>query len=317
MRLGWMVVVVSLVALTGCGLRADDQSQGQDQSQRQDQSGTWTIESGGRQRSYGLYVPASVPDPAPLVLMLHGAFGDADHAQRYYGWDAAADRYGFVVAYPDGINRAWAAGGGCCGRPGRERVDDVAFLTAVVADVSQRVPVDPDRVYATGMSNGGMMAYRLACDTTLFAAIAPVAATLVGDCPAPAPTSVLHIHGLTDNVIRYDGGPGRAANAVDGEPVDAVVDLWRTVASCPAPREVTEGVVTTSTAQCPQGRHVELVTIAEAGHQWPGSSTSAAQRAMGADPPSDAIDATTVIAEFFLAHPRTGGGAHAASAAAN
>lgn len=303
MRLWSVVIVLGLLALTGCRPAADNQSQSQSQS------GTWSIESGGLQRSYSLYVPPSPPDPAPLVLMLHGALGSAEHSQAHYGWDAAADQYGFVVAYADGLGRTWAAGDGCCGRPGREQVDDVGFLTAVVADVSRRVVIDPDRIYAAGMSNGGMMAYRLACDTTLFAAIASVAATLAGECPSPAPISVLHIHGTEDGVIRYDGGPGRAADAVDGPPVVSVVDMWRTVDGCDAPRDVIEGVVTTSSAQCPEGRSVVLATIAGAGHQWPGSSTSPAQQAMGADPPSDAINATTLIAEFFLAHPHQNGGA--------
>lgn len=305
MRLWSVVLVLGLLALTGCRPAADSESESESQSQSQ--NGTWTIESGGQQRSYALYVPASVPDPAPLVLMLHGAFGSAEHSQEYYGWDAAAERYGFVVAYAEGLGRAWAAGGGCCGRPGREQVDDVGFLTAVVADVSRRVAIDPDRVYATGMSNGGMMAYRLACDTTIFAAIAPVAATLAGECPSPAPVSVLHIHGTEDGIIRYDGEPGRAADHVTGPAIVSLVDMWRTVDGCDAPREATEGVVTTSSAECPAGRSVVLVTVAGAGHQWPGSSTSLAQRVIGADPPSDAIDATTLIAEFFLAHPRAHG----------
>lgn len=301
MRLWSVMVVLGLLALTGCRPAADSPSQSP--------NGTWTIESGGQQRSYVLYVPASAPDPAPLVLMLHGAFGSADHSQEHYGWDAAADRYGFVVAYPDGLGRAWAAGGGCCGRPGREQVDDVAFLTAVVADVGRRVAIDPDRIYAAGMSNGGMMAYRLACDTTIFAAVAAVAATLAGDCPSPEPVSVVHIHGTEDTIIRYDGGPGRAADVVTGPPIVSLVDMWRMVDGCDAPREVTEGVVTTSTAECPGGRSVVLVTVAGAGHQWPGSSMSPAQRAMGADPPSNAIDATTLVAEFFLTHPRANGDA--------
>ncbi|MBX6749427.1 MAG: polyhydroxybutyrate depolymerase, partial [Micromonosporaceae bacterium] len=102
MRLWSVVVVLGLLVLTGCRPAADSPSQSQSQSQ----NGTWTIESGGQQRSYALYVPASVPDPAPLVLMLHGALGSADHSEEYYGWDAAAERYGFVVAYAEGLGRA-------------------------------------------------------------------------------------------------------------------------------------------------------------------------------------------------------------------
>jgi polyhydroxybutyrate depolymerase len=305
MRSWWVIAVLGLVTLAGCGAATEDRHQ-ETEDRRSGQSGTWTITSGGQSRSYRLYVPASAPDPAPLVLMLHGAFGNAEHAQRHYGWDAAADRYGLVVAYPDGWHRSWAAGG-CCGRPDRDGIDDVGFLTDVVADVSRRIAIDQRQIFAAGMSNGGMMAYRLACDTTLFAAVASVAGTAVGDCPDPAPVSVLHIHGLDDDVIRFDGGQGRAGDAVAGRPVATVMDLWRTTAGCPAPSEVTEGEVTTSRVECPQGRVIELVTIAGAGHQWPGGTLAPQQRAWDADPPSDAIDATTLIAEFFLAHPRSGG----------
>ncbi len=267
---------------------------------------TYTLDFEGQQRSYRLYVPVTIPadKPAPLVLMLHGGFGTAEHAQEHYGWDAAADKHGFVVAYPDGAGRAWNAGGGCCGASGREGVDDVGFISEVVADVGRRLNVDPQRVYATGMSNGAMMSYRLACDTTLFAAIAPVAGTLVGDCPTPAPVSVLHIHGLDDDRVRYDGEKGVGVAEVDGEPIASLVETWRDVDECDAPSTTADGPVTTVAAQCPHERDVVLVTIAGAGHQWPGSSTNAVQQALGADEPTTAIDATEVIAEFFLAHPR-------------
>ncbi|POY06589.1 polyhydroxybutyrate depolymerase, partial [Mycobacterium kansasii] len=95
-----------------------------------------TIDVGGVQRSYRLYKPAGLPRAAPLVVMLHGGFGSARQAERSYDWDELADSEKFVVAYPDGLNRAWNAnGGGCCGRSAREGVDDVAFVNAAVAAV--------------------------------------------------------------------------------------------------------------------------------------------------------------------------------------
>ena len=131
--------------------------------------------------------------------MLHGYSGSARQAERDYGWDGLADSEKFVVAYPDGLGRAWNVDGeGCCGRPGREGVDDVGFITAAVADIAENVGIDPARVYATGMSNGGIMSYTLACNTGIFAAIGPVAATQlepvpvaasdVGACTSTAPT---------------------------------------------------------------------------------------------------------------------------------
>ena len=131
-----------------------------------------TISVGGHDRTYRLYKPAGLPASAPLVVMLHGGFGSAAQAERSYGWDGLADSAKFVVAYPDGLNRAWNVnGGGCCGRPAKEGIDDVGFITAAVADIGRNVSIDGSRVYAAGMSNGGMLSYTLACDTTLFRSI--------------------------------------------------------------------------------------------------------------------------------------------------
>src|SRR5689334_4991712 len=109
---------------------------------------TMTVD--GRSRSYHLYVPAGLSGPAPLVVMLHGGFGSGSQAETSYGWDEQADTGHFVVAYPDGLNRAWNVGGGCCGEPGRTGVDDVAFITAMVGEIGRLTAIDPARVYATG-----------------------------------------------------------------------------------------------------------------------------------------------------------------------
>lgn len=244
-----------------------------------------TVTVGGTERAYRLYIPAGVSPAAPLVVMLHGGFGSAAQAERAYGWNQLADSAKFVVAYPDGVGRAWDSGGGCCGRPGRDEVDDVGFVATAVRDIAVNVGIDPARIYATGISNGGMMAYELACNTVLFAAIAPDSATQMGSCPAPSPTSVLHIHGTADRMIRYDGQPGAGFAAVDGPTVPDVNVFWRTVDGCAQPTTTVAGALTTSTAQCPAGRSVELVTVAGGGHEWPSF-------------------ATTMIWDFFAAHPR-------------
>jgi len=267
---------------------------------------TRTVTVGGAARTFRLYRPASLPGsgPVPLVVMLHGGFGSAKQAEEAYGWDARADAAGFVVAYPDGVDRAWNVGGGCCGSPGRTGVDDVAFISRVVADVEGVLPIDPARVYATGISNGGLLAYRLACDTRLFAAIGPDSATLLGPCPNPAPVSVVHIHGTADRNIRYDGGPGDGVAKIDGPAVPDVLASWRQVDGCAAPVVTVAAPLTTSVATCPAGRTVELVTIDGAGHQWPGAaSRPAVERLLGLDPPSDALNATDTIWRFFATHP--------------
>lgn len=273
-----------------------------------------TVRVDGRERTYRLYRPAGVPltGPVPLVVMLHGALGSGEQAESAYGWNAAADRGGFLVAYPDGLNRAWAVGPECCGAPARDGVDDAGFVIRLAETLTAELPVDPGRVYVTGISNGGMLAYLLACRTDVFAAVAPVAATLLGDCPTPRPVSLIHIHGDADRTVPYAGGPGRPVNAgggklptkVDGPPVPELAARWRAADRCDPPARRTDAPVTTVEARCPDGRGVTLITVAGAGHQWPGAAPRGNGRLLRLDPPSTALDATDTIWRFFQAHPR-------------
>jgi polyhydroxybutyrate depolymerase len=258
--------------------------------------------SGGGQRTFLVHRPAGEPPQAgyPLVMMLHGGFGSGEQAEKAYGFDALADSEGFVVVYPDGLDRAWNAGGDCCGTPGREQVDDVGFLTAVIARVTELTRIDAHRRYLTGMSNGAMMTYRLACQTTIFAAIAPVAGTQLVDCPAARPVSVLHIHGDADTRVRLDGRRGEGVAHITGPPISSVLSGWRDRDGCAAQHTSTRSPVTTSIAECPQGRSVEWIVVAGAGHQWPGAAGSGT---IGGDPPSEALSATSVIWDFFTRHP--------------
>lgn len=270
-------------------------------------SSSHTIESGGRQREYRLYRPADLADPAPLVVMLHGGFGSAAQAESYYGWDAEADSGHFLVLYPDGVDRAWNVGGGCCGKPAASGIDDVAFVSAAVAAVRAEIPVSANRIYATGISNGGLLAYRLACDTKLFAAIGPDSATLLGPCRDPAAISVIHVHGTADRNIPYDGGRGDGFAHINGPAIPSLIATWRATDACAPPTSTVSGVVTVSIAACPEGRAVELITIAGAGHQWPGSpSKPLIQRILGTDPPATALNATEEIWRFFAAHAAPG-----------
>jgi polyhydroxybutyrate depolymerase len=270
---------------------------------------TQTIESGGVSRTFEVYRPPGLPDGAPLVVMLHGGFGTGAQAEHSYHWDTEADNGHFLVAYPDGLNRAWNAGT-CCGEPQHVNADDVGFITAMVGAIEQQIPVDRARVYATGMSNGAMMALRLGCQTDTFAAIAPVAGTLLTDCSHARPTSVLQIHGTADDRVPYNGGPGKAFAAngnprVDGPSVEAVNATWRGIDGCGQPSSSTTGAVTTQTAGCADGRTVELISVADAGHQWPGGEPSpVAQRVAGIPAPSTALDATDTIWQFFARSQR-------------
>ncbi len=262
------------------------------------------VKSGGTFRTYRLYRPRGLTGAAPLVVMLHGGFGDGAQAERDYHWNTEADRGRFVVAYPNGILRAWNVGT-CCGAPEGINIDDVGFITTMVAAIERRTPIDPARVYATGMSAGAMMALRLGCQTDTFAAIAPVAGTLLTDCSHAQPTSVLQIHGTADDRVPYNGGPGKPRSLdgtprVDGPSVPSVNATWRSIDACAPPTSNTSGTVTTETATCADGRTVELISVAGAGHQWPGGKAKPVlEKLAGIPAPSTALDATGTIWQFF------------------
>jgi polyhydroxybutyrate depolymerase len=270
---------------------------------------TQTVDVGGVSRTFHLYRPPGLSDGAPLVVMLHGGFGTGAQAERSYHWDNEADAGHFLVAYPDGLGRAWNAGT-CCGEPQRSNTDDVGFITAMVGAIGQEMPIDRARVYATGMSNGAMMALRLGCQTDTFAAIAPVAGTLMTDCSGARPASVLQIHGTADDRVPYNGGPGKAFSAdgtarVDGPSVEAVNATWRGIDGCGQANSTTAGDVTTQTAGCADGRTVELISVTGAGHQWPGGDPSPLAQRIGNMPaPSTALNATDTIWQFFAPNRR-------------
>jgi len=276
-----VAVLGVLLVIAGCGGRDAGKPSGFVEG-----TSVHTISVGGHDRSYRLYKPKGLPAPAALVVVLHGGFGTGDYAERNYGWDQLADSQKLVVAYPSGLNRAWNVNGaGCCGRPAKEGVDDVGFITAAVADIEHNIGINASHVYATGMSNGGMMDYTLACDTTLFAAIGPVSGTQLDPCRSPHPVSVMHIHGTADPLIPYGGGPGHGFVHLDGPPIQDINAFWRNVDHCASPAATTSGSVTTSTAGCPDNRRVVLITVDGGGHHWPDF-------------------ATEKLWQFFAAHPR-------------
>jgi polyhydroxybutyrate depolymerase len=184
-------------------------------------SGTFpneTIVSGGLERSYLLYVPTSYEPnrPMPLVFNFHG-LGSSGIAQFGYTEMAAlAEKFKFILVAPNGLGNSWN-GGFCCGDAAENGIDDVGFTSDMIDEISSSYCVNSDRVYATGISNGGFMSYRLACDLAdRIAAIGPVAAANVTFSCAPSrPVPVLAMNGTDDILVGYAGGdrghlsPGR------------------------------------------------------------------------------------------------------------
>jgi polyhydroxybutyrate depolymerase len=254
-----------------------------------------TMAFGGLDRTYRVHKPVGLAAAAPLVVMLHGGFGDGEQAESSYGWDQLADSTKFVVAYPNGVGQTWN-GHGCCGKAAQENIDDVGFITAMVGQISATLPIDTSRVYAAGISNGGIMTLALACSSSLFAAIGSVAATQLDPCTAPHPTSVVQIHGSADRLVPYLGGEG--ASTVNGPSIPDVDEFWRKVDQCGPPDVIVRAPVTTSTAACADRRSVELITVEGGRHQWPGGTTFLEKFG-----PTHALNATETIWQFFAAHP--------------
>jgi polyhydroxybutyrate depolymerase len=252
------------------------------------------IEIDGQPREFRVFRPEKLPESAPLVVMIHGWGFTAEQIERDYGWNDVAEKHQFVVAYPQGVGLSFNAAGDCCGPAADNDVDDVAFITAIVERLQKALPIDNDRIYAAGMSNGGVMAYALACRTSLFAAIGVVAGTQVGGCRVPRPTSVIQVHGLADTIVRLDGGPAIVPGA---QPVPRVVSNWRRISSCQDPERSQRSLVTTIRAECADNREVTLVTIDGEGHTWPGHAGSTAP-----------WDATTELWQFFSNRSARDGG---------
>lgn len=252
-----------------------------------------SLNSSGTGRTYLLYVPPGYDGSRamPLVLNFHGLGSNGEQQHLYSGLIPIAEREGFLVASPDGINRSWLL------TPG---VNDIAFTRDLVAEISRLVCVDPDRVYATGMSNGGFMSAAVACGASdLVAAVAPVAGLtgVSGLCGEPVP--FIEFHGTDDRIVPYEAG----ILAPTGGPfagVPALMEEWAEHNGCegdPVERRVSETVVFREYQGCdaPTGHYV----IEGGGHTWPGGL---AIERLGST--TKEISAAETAWAFFEANPR-------------
>jgi polyhydroxybutyrate depolymerase len=241
----------------------------------------------GVRRSFLVYAPPSYVRgaPVPLVIGLHCRPCDGAFLRRLTGFDAVADRHGFLVAYPDGVGGAFN-GMTCCGR-----ADDVTFLRELARELVTTWGADPDRVYLAGISNGGDMSYRAAVETEgVFAAIGVVSAGYAGARAADAayvpraPVSLVTVIGTADRgYSSYDTGMTR----------------WQERLRCsPAPAEAPAPAVARTVARCGDGSTVEVYRVTGMGHVWPG----AAAGTLGW--PEAPFSATEVLWRFFAEHPR-------------
>ncbi|HEU0296456.1 MAG TPA: PHB depolymerase family esterase [Anaerolineales bacterium] len=254
-----------------------------------------TLSSGGVTRHYILHVPSSYrPENAvALILNFHGYTSNSGQEENLSDMSAKADREGFLVVYPDGIDTTWFTGSGKDGQR------DQQFIRDLIAALEGQYNIDPKRIYATGISNGGGMTNQLACDMAdAIAAIAPVAGAynFWQNCHPSRPVPVLAFHGLDDNIVPYEGGTRKAIEP----PIKEWAAAWATRNGCSSTPDVTTpmNTVTVHTwSNCKEDADVILYAVANHGHSWPGSPV------MPESSTSQAINATDLMWDFFQAHP--------------
>jgi polyhydroxybutyrate depolymerase len=282
-----------------------------------------SLQVGNLTRSFWVHLPGgSKPGaPSPLVFVLHGGAGaSAQLMSRRYGFNAIADREGFIVVYPYGVDGQWNDGRGKTFRRAKDNssVDDVGFIDAVIEDLAREFAVDRRRIYVTGMSNGGMMTYRLGIELgTKLAAIAPMIANIpvniVKKKPS-SPLSVLIMNGTDDPLVPWRGGPVRVFGSDYGEVVstEQSVQYWLDGDKIPAkPDRVllpdpvpTDGCRVELVTYRKEGSPLEvlLYAIRGGGHEIPGSSTREMPRLLGRKCMD--INAAEIVWQFFKRHAR-------------
>lgn len=269
---------------------------------------SFAIQHDGRTRTYRVHVPRGYTpsEPAPLVVALRAGTADARDPDGFYGLTRESDRQGFVAVFPDayrgtgsGTPVGWNAGNWHGGG-----ANDVGFIETVVNNVFGQLSIARQRIYAAGMSDGGMMAYRLACELPhVFTAVASVAGTdNTAACTPDKPVSVLHLHARNDRRMPYDGGADPLAKAkmpsLTSAPQTAA--KWARLDGCQeAPQPVLQqsGASCEAYTYCRGQAEVRLCSTDTGGHSWPGSI-----KHQGEDAPSQALSATKTIWSFFSAH---------------
>jgi polyhydroxybutyrate depolymerase len=263
---------------------------------------SWTIMSGGMSRTVEVHIPKSYDPtkPTALVINFHGYTSNGMQQELITGMSTKADAENFVVLYPEGTGSPTSFNAGsCCGTAASGNVDDIGFTRDIITTAGDKLCLDGKRVFVTGFSNGGFMSHRIACELAdRVAAVAPVSGVLgiaAADCAPARPISVIDFHGQSDTTVPYTGdasyGWPSATDTFAG---------WAMRDGCTdgtPPVTYTKGDVSCATySQCTGGTQVELCTVSDGGHAWPGSSVPLPGTTQN-------INATDAMWTFFTMHP--------------
>lgn len=269
-----------------------------------------------RKRTYNMYVPESIkPGASPaVVFVLHGGGGNAKQIEKYTNFSSLADREGFIVVYPQGFDKQWNDGRDVIqSRAHRLKIDDVKFITSIIDMMELKYHIDRKKVFACGISNGGFMSLRLACEIPdKLAAVASVAASMPkGEwvrCNPQSKISVLLINGDADPLVPFNGGYVKIGNKKRGEcePVIMAFDFWKRVAGFTQRPYYTNIVDADKGDQTlcffefyksPDGYETGLIHVKNGGHTWPGAQPYLTEKIVGKV--SRDFNATAEIWEFF------------------
>ncbi|MEZ6012833.1 MAG: PHB depolymerase family esterase [Hyphomonas sp.] len=305
--------IISLMVLAAVSCLGACAGQGKSEAvnEREEASGPGTlvrrtIRSAGDDRTYDIYVPASASGPLPLVIALHGGGGNSSSMVASAGWVKKAKAEGFIAVFPNGVGRmekryTWNAGG-CCAFAMTEKSPDVKFIGDLIDAVEASEPVDRQRVYLTGMSNGGMLTFRVAAELgDKLSAVGTVVGAMFEDQPLPKGNMpIVMINAVQDGVVPYDGGMSpmplvRKSQTAPFLPARETAKRWASWNHCSGePLAARKASVVTETFEGCTADTV-FITLEEGGHGWPGGQAlrESPEQASGA------ISATDELWAFF------------------
>jgi polyhydroxybutyrate depolymerase len=314
--LAFATVAVLSALLTASPVAAEDTAQ------QTDRDYTATLEWAGFERTYHVHVPASYDgtSPVPLVVGLHYGLGNAKIFQDLSGFDAVADREGFIIAYPEGYKTAWG-GTGLDTPPEKEGTDDIGFISALIDTMNSKYQVKPDRIHLVGMCNGGYLAQVLAVELSdtiaSFATATATSADIFSDAydELPRPVAIMFVNGTKDKYIPFAGGTLPLTPDTSVWPTMKVVGNWASLNGCSSKPTETElpdaaddgtRIRRLDYPECAGDAEVVLYVVEGAGHTWPGGKQYQPEQYIGIT--SQDMKASDVIWEFFERHPMPGAG---------
>jgi len=270
-----------------------------------------SIEHGGITRTFLLHLPPAYDGKSelPMVIFFHGGGGNYTNAVKMAEMDKKADKEGFILLAPNGTGRfkdkflTWNTGN-CCGYALNNNTDDAGFIRKLLDTLQKTIKINSKQIFATGISNGGMMSYLVGCKISdKIAAIAPVAGALNFDCYPSAPISVIIFHGTDDQSVLYEGGtPRKQADKHErtDKSVSYSVDFWVKNNGCDTipVKEEKGNIIIETYGNGKNNTEVVLYTIIGGTHSWPGGN----RLSIILDKPTQEISANDLMWEFFKKH---------------